>query len=990
MQPTDPSKFTDRAWDAVVVSQDVARRYRQQQLEVEHVMLALLDQSPDPGQSQPDLLRLWSGLGQEENSLRSSLEDFARRQPQVTRGDQLYLGRGLDDLLDRAEKARQIWQDDLIGVEHLLMGFVEDDRLGRRICRALNLDAKTVDITVKTLRTQQQQQQSQQRQDDRGDEEGTHNALQRYGRDLTELAEAGKLDPVIGRDEEIRRVIQVLSRRTKNNPVLIGEPGVGKTAIAEGLAQRILNGDVPESLKKRKLITLDMGSLIAGAKYRGEFENRLRSVLREVLESDGKVVLFIDELHTVVGAGSGQQSSMDAGNLLKPLLARGELRCIGATTLDEYRKYIEKDPALERRFQQVVVDQPSVEDTISILRGLKERYEVHHGVKITDSALVAAATLSNRYISDRFLPDKAIDLVDEAAASLKMEITSKPTELEVAERRLMQLEMEKLSLAGEAHHTSPSGSLVNLSQDRLDRIEQEIEDLKTKTDRLGSQWKQEKDLLETIHHIKEEEDQLRLQMEHAERDYDLNTAAQIKYGPLETLQRSREEKEATLLTMQQQGTNLLREQVTEADIAEIVGRWTGIPVNRLLESERQKLLALETHLHQRVVGQHEAVTAVAAAIRRARAGMKDPDRPIGSFLFMGPTGVGKTELARALAQALFDSEESLVRIDMSEYMEKHAVSRLVGAPPGYVGYEEGGQLSEAIRRKPYSVVLLDEMEKAHPDVFNLLLQVLDDGRITDSQGRLVDFRNTVIVMTSNIGSNHILELAGDDKHYDEMQVRVLKALRKQFRPEFLNRVDDLILFHPLSRSELGEIIDIQLRKLQVLLAEQNLTLKLTPDAVVHITEAGYDPLYGARPLRRAIQRELENPLATKLLENVFTEGETILVDTQTTAGVQELHFRKLDPSAPLRREASQPQIPASTPSVIPTVMPSPRPTVPPEEAPSPMGTTPTQPSGQNKPPNLSPSLGHEEEAAGEEAVLETQVLKNRGIGAIAVDAQVVE
>jgi ATP-dependent Clp protease ATP-binding subunit ClpB len=893
MQPTDPRKFTDSAWDAIVVSQDVARRYRQQQLEVEHVMLALLEQGTLEGEAAP--LQGWlQALNIEEANFRSPLEDFARRQIQVSRGEQLYLGRGLDELLDRAEKARQIWQDSVIGVEHLLMGFVEDDRIGRRVCKGLNLEAKTLEQAVKTVRSQPQPQSrtAEERSEGRFKEEQA--SLEKYGRDLTELAEAGKLDPVIGRDEEIRRVIQVLSRRTKNNPVLIGEPGVGKTAIAEGLAQRILNGDVPESLKKRRLIGLDMGSLIAGAKYRGEFENRLRSVLREVLDSNGQVVLFIDELHTVVGAGGGQQTSMDAGNLLKPLLARGELRCIGATTLDEYRRTIEKDPALERRFQQVVVDQPSVEDTISILRGLKERYEVHHGVKITDSALVAAATLSNRYISDRFLPDKAIDLVDEAAASLKMEITSKPTDLEVAERRLMQLEMEKLSLAGETALISTIGT-ANISQEKLDRIEQEIVELKEKTATLGEQWRIEKELLESINHSKEAEDQIRLQIEQAERDYDLNKAAQLKYGELETLQQEREAKEAQLLEMQHQGTNLLREEVTEGDIAEIVARWTGIPVNRLLESERQKLLQLESYLHQRVIGQDEAVTAVAAAIRRARAGMKDPGRPIGSFLFMGPTGVGKTELARALAQALFDSEESLVRIDMSEYMEKHAVSRLVGAPPGYVGYEEGGQLSEAIRRKPYSVVLLDEVEKAHPDVFNILLQVLDDGRITDSQGRLVDFCNTVIVMTSNIGSEHILDIAGDNSRYNEMQTRVLQALRKHFRPEFLNRVDDLILFHPLSRSELAQIVTIQLRKLQGLLSEQKLSLVLTPAAQTYIADVGYDPVYGARPLRRALQRELENPLATKLLENTFTEGETIVVDHQQTAEGEGLNFRAATP-----------------------------------------------------------------------------------------------
>ncbi|HBE57861.1 MAG TPA: ATP-dependent chaperone ClpB, partial [Cyanobacteria bacterium UBA11366] len=643
------------------------------------------------------------------------------------------------------------------------------------------------------------------------------------------------------------------------------------TAIAEGLAQRIINGDVPESLKNRQLISLDIGSLIAGAKYRGEFEDRLRAVLREVTESDGQIVLFIDELHTVVGAGASQQGAMDAGNLLKPMLARGELRCIGATTLDEYRKYIEKDAALERRFQPVLVKQPSVEDTISILRGLKERYELHHGVNITDSALVAAATLSQRYINDRCLPDKAIDLVDEAAAKIKMEITSKPAELEGIDRRLMQLEMEKLSLEGE----NLAGSIT---AERLVRIEKEIASLTEKQQILSSKWESEKQLLQDISTLKEEEEQLRVQIEQAERAYDLNKAAQLKYGRLESVQRDREAKEALMLELQAGGTALLREQVTEADIAEIVAKWTGIPVKRLLETERQKLLQLEGHLHQRIIGQTEAVSAVAAAIRRARAGMKDPSRPIGSFLFMGPSGVGKTELARALAQFLFDSDDAIIRIDMSEYMEKHAVSRLIGAPPGYVGYEEGGQLSEAVRRRPYSVVLLDEVEKAHRDVFNILLQVLDDGRITDSQGRTVDFRNTIVVMTSNIGSDHILNVAGDDNQYEEMRKRVMDALRGQFRPEFLNRVDDNIIFHTLTKTELRQIVAIQLKRIERLLSDQKINIELSPSAQDYLTEVGYDPVYGARPLKRAIQREVENAIATKLLENVFLPGDTILVD----------------------------------------------------------------------------------------------------------------
>ncbi|BAZ36990.1 endopeptidase Clp ATP-binding chain [Calothrix sp. NIES-4101] len=867
MQPTDPDKFTDKAWEAIAKSQEVVRAYQQQQLEVEHLILAALNQ--DNGLA----ARILNRAGADANRVQQQLEEYARRQPKVGRSDQLYLGRGLDILLDRAEEARDRMKDSFISIEHILLGFAEDERIGRRILKGLDTDTAKLETTIKAVRGSQKVTDQ--------NPESKYEALQKFGTDLTESAKAGKLDPVIGRDDEIRRVIQVLSRRSKNNPVLIGEPGVGKTAIAEALAQRIVNGDVPESLKNRQLISLDIGSLIAGAKYRGEFEDRLKAVLREVTESNGQIVLFIDELHTVVGAGSGQQGSMDAGNLLKPMLARGELRCIGASTLDEYRKYIEKDAALERRFQQVFVDQPSVENTISILRGLKERYEVHHNVKISDSALVAAATLSARYISDRFLPDKAIDLVDEAAAQLKMEITSKPAELETIDRRLMQLEMEKLSLAGEE-------KAALQTKERLGRIEQEISKLTAKQQELNGQWQGEKQLLEAISALKQEEEKLRVQIEQAERAYDLNKAAQLKYGKLESVQRDREAKETQLIDLQSAGSTLLREQVTEADIAEIVAKWTGIPVNRLLESERQKLLQLENHLHKRVIGQSEAVEAVSAAIRRARAGMKDPNRPIGSFLFMGPTGVGKTELARALAQFMFDSEDALVRLDMSEYMEKHSVSRLVGAPPGYVGYEEGGQLSETVRRKPYSVVLLDEVEKAHPDVFNILLQVLDDGRITDSQGRTVDFRNTVIVMTSNIGSEHILDVSSDDSQYEKMRNRVLEALRNHFRPEFLNRIDDLIIFHPLNRSEMGQIIRIQLKRVESLLADQKISLDISSSACDYLVEVGYDPVYGARPIKRAIQREVENAIATKILENTFVPGDTIVIDSNE----QGLSFQK--------------------------------------------------------------------------------------------------
>jgi ATP-dependent Clp protease ATP-binding subunit ClpB len=861
MQPTDSNKFTEQAWDSIVKSQEVARRFKNQNLEVEHVLIALLEQNNGLA------TRIFQKANIDLPRLLQTLEVFTNRQPRVGVVDQLYLGRGLDVLLDRAEASRESWQDKFISVEHILVGFAEDERVGRKCLRGFNLDPQDLEIAIKAIRGTQKVTEPNQ--------EEKYEALEKYGRDLTEEAKEGKLDPVIGRDEEIRRVVQVLSRRSKNNPVLIGEPGVGKTAIAEGLAQRIVNGDVPESLKNRQLISLDMGSLIAGAKYRGEFEERLRSVMKEVTKSDGRIILFIDELHTVVGAGSREGGSMDAGNLLKPMLARGELRCIGASTLDEYRNHIEKDPALERRFQQIYVKEPSVEDTISILRGLKGRYEVHHDVKITDSALVAAATLSHRYISDRFLPDKAIDLVDEAAAKLEVEKTTKPADLEMLDRRLMQLEMEKISLEKEDRKDSAF-------QERLERILEEITDLEKKQHPIASQWQAEKQMDEEIKVLREEEENLRLQIEKAERAYDLNKAAQLKYGKLEALQRELEIKEKELAAIQTTGSTLLRQEVTEADIAEIVARWTGIPVTRLLESERQKLLQLESHLQEKVVGQSEAVTAVSAAIRRARAGMKDPGRPIGSFLFMGPTGVGKTELARALASLLFDSEEAMVRIDMSEYMEKHAVSRLIGAPPGYVGYEEGGQLSEAVRRRPYSVVLLDEVEKAHRDVFNILLQVLDDGRITDSQGRTIDFCNTIIVMTSNIGSEHILNMS-EDPDEEEMRKRVLKALRSHFRPEFLNRIDDLIIFHTLKKDELRYIVRLQLQRIERLLAEQKLNLELTLGAENHLVTVGYDPTYGARPLKRAIQRELENPLATKILEQTFAEGDTVVIDASEDA-----------------------------------------------------------------------------------------------------------
>ncbi|WP_017318615.1 ATP-dependent chaperone ClpB [Mastigocladopsis repens] len=865
MQPTNPNQFTEKAWEAIAHTPDIAKQYQQQQIESEHLLKALLDQEG-----------LTSGIftkaGVNLQKLRDRTEQFIQSQPKVSgSSSSVYLGRSLDTLLDRADAYRKEFQDEYISIEHLLLGYAKDDRFGRKLYQEFGLDEGKLKNIIKQVRGNQKVTDQ--------NPEGKYEALEKYGRDLTEAARQGKLDPVIGRDDEIRRTIQILSRRTKNNPVLIGEPGVGKTAIAEGLAQRIVAGDVPQSLKDRKLIALDMGALIAGAKFRGEFEERLKAVLKEVTESGGNIVLFIDEIHTVVGAGA-TQGAMDAGNLLKPMLARGELRCIGATTLDEYRKYIEKDAALERRFQQVYVDQPSVEDTISILRGLKERYEVHHGVKISDSSLVAAATLSSRYISDRFLPDKAIDLVDEAAARLKMEITSKPEELDEIDRKILQLEMERLSLQKESNAAS---------RERLERLEKELADLKEEQRSLNSQWQSEKDIITKIQSVKEEIDRVNLEIQQAERDYDLNRAAELKYGKLTSLHRDLEAVETELAQAQRSGKSLLREEVTEADIAEVISKWTGIPISKLVESEKEKLLHLEDELHHRVIGQEEAVTAVADAIQRSRAGLADPNRPIASFIFLGPTGVGKTELAKALAAYMFDTEEALVRIDMSEYMEKHAVSRLIGAPPGYVGYDEGGQLTEAIRRRPYAVLLFDEIEKAHPDVFNIFLQILDDGRVTDAQGHTVDFKNTVIIMTSNIGSQYILDVAGDDSRYDEMRHRVMEAMRNSFRPEFLNRIDETIIFHALHKQELRQIVQLQVNRLRQRLSDRKMSLKLSESALDFLAEVGYDPVFGARPLKRAIQRELETQIAKAILRGEFNDGDTIFVDIEN----ERLSFRRL-------------------------------------------------------------------------------------------------
>jgi ATP-dependent Clp protease ATP-binding subunit ClpB len=868
MQPTNPNQFTEKAWEALSTTPDIARQNQQQQIESEHLMKSLLEQE---GLASSVFNRAEVNV----QRIRDRTEEFISKQPKVSgnSSSSIYLGRSLDSLLDKADEHRQSYGDDYISVEHILLAFAKDDRFGKNLYQEFGLSEAKLKEIIKQVR-------GNQKVTDQNPEE-KYEALEKYGRDLTKLARQGKLDPVIGRDDEIRRTVQILSRRTKNNPVLIGEPGVGKTAIVEGLAQRIVSRDVPESLQDRRLITLDMGALVAGAKYRGEFEERLKAVLKEVTDSEGQIVMFIDEIHTVVGAGA-TQGSMDAGNLLKPMLARGELRCIGATTLDEYRKHIEKDAALERRFQPVYVGEPSLIDTISILRGLKERYEVHHGVKIADSALVAAASLSNRYLSDRYLPDKAIDLVDEAAAKLKMEITSKPEEIDEIDRKILQLEMERLSLQKEAD---------SASQERLESLDKELANLKESQSQLNAQWQSEKEIIDRLQSVKEEIDRVNVEIQEAERNYDLNRAAELRYGKLTELQQQLQEAENQITESQKSGSNLLREEVTDTDIAEIIAKWTGIPLSKLVESEREKLLHLESQLHERIVGQEEAVQAVAEAIQRSRAGLSDPNRPIASFFFLGPTGVGKTELAKALAANLFDTESALVRIDMSEYMEKHSVSRLVGAPPGYVGYDEGGQLTEVVRRRPYSVILFDEVEKAHPDVFNLMLQLLDDGRLTDGHGHTVDFRNTIIIMTSNIGSQYILDLAADDTKYEQMRDRVMEAMRSHFRPEFLNRIDETIIFRSLRTDQLREVVKIQLQELEERLKERKMSLKMSDEALDFLAEVGYDPVYGARPLRRAIGRYLETAIAKALLRNEFSEGDTIVVNVEE----ERLTLKRLSP-----------------------------------------------------------------------------------------------
>ena len=845
-------RFTEKAQEAVLEGRTIAQEYNHPAIEPEHLLAALLRQ--DGGVVPAVVARIGAPVG----SLNTAIEQALSARPRATGSAvQVNTSREATALLDEAQSIAGGMKDEYTSTEHLLLAMT-----GAKAGRVRELLARfgvTNDAILQALTSVRGSQRVTSQ-----NPEGQYEALKKYGRELTEEAEKGKLDPVIGRDQEIRRVIQILSRRTKNNPVLIGEPGVGKTAIAEGLAQRIVAGDVPTTLRDKRLVSLDLGSLVAGAKYRGEFEERLKAVLNEVKNAEGQILLFIDEMHTLVGAGAAE-GAMDASNMLKPMLARGELHAIGATTLDEYRKHIEKDAALERRFQPVFVDEPSVEDTVSILRGLKERYEVHHGVRVTDGAVIAAATLSNRYISDRQLPDKAIDLIDEAASRLRMQIDSKPKALDELDRQVMQLEIEREALRKESDDPS---------RQRLAVLEQEIANLKEQSAELSTRWASEREAIAGVRKLKEEMEGLRTQIEQAERDYDLQRAAELRYGKMNALERQLAEATARVHDLQAEGA-LLKEEVDADEIATVVSEWTGVPVSKLLEGEREKLIRMEEELHRRVVGQEKAVRVVASAIRRSRAGLQDPNRPMGSFIFLGPTGVGKTELARTLAQFLFDDETNLVRIDMSEYQERHTVARLIGAPPGYVGYDEGGQLTEAVRRRPYAVVLFDEIEKAHPEVFNVLLQVLDDGRLTDGQGRTVDFRNTAIIMTSNIGSHYILDVAGVDA---EVERRVMEAMRQHFRPEFLNRVDEIVIFHSLTQEHLKGIVEIQLERLRGLLKERRIGLRLTDNAKARIVAEGYDPAYGARPLKRAIQHLVADPLAGEILTGRIPDGSHILVD----------------------------------------------------------------------------------------------------------------